>query len=36
VPGIYVDIDKNIIVEINPDGTTQERPELTAILQNYR
>jgi hypothetical protein len=36
VPGIYVDIDKNIIVEINPDGTTEERPELTAILQSYR
>ena len=36
VPGIYVDVDKNLIIEINADGTTEERPELTAILQSYR
>jgi len=35
-PGIYVDVIGNKIIEINPDGTTEERPELTAILQSYR
>ena len=35
-PGIYVDVIGNKIIEINPDGTTEERQELTAILQNYR
>ena len=36
IPGIYVDIKGNKIIEINPDGTTEERPELTAILKSYR
>ena len=35
-PGIYVDVVRGKIIEINPDGTTEERKELTAILQNYR
>jgi len=35
-PGIYVDVIGNKIIEINPDGTTEERKELTAILQSYR
>ena len=35
-PGIYVDVIGNKIIEINPDGTTEERPELTAILRSYR
>ena len=35
-PGIYVDVVNGKIIEINPDGTTEERLELTAILQSYR
>ena len=35
-PGIYVDVVRGKIIEINPDGTTEERKELTAILRSYR
>ena len=35
-PGIYVDVLGNKIIEINPDGTAEPRPELTAILRSYR
>jgi len=35
-PGIYVDVTGNKIIEINPDGTTEEKQELTELLRSYQ
>jgi len=35
-PGIYVDVTGNKIIEINPDGTTEEKQELSELLRSYQ